>query len=53
MNPGVVDGMSAEAIKQRFPDEWQKKLSEVSGRTHSRALCQLERRIVQRILTRF
>lgn len=31
MNPGVVDGMSVDEIKARFPDEWQKKLDEVSG----------------------
>lgn len=31
LNPGVVDGMTAEEIKQRYPDEWERKISEVSG----------------------
>lgn len=30
MNPGIVDGMSVDEIKARFPDEWEKKLNEVS-----------------------
>ncbi|PWN44022.1 bifunctional 6-phosphofructo-2-kinase/fructose-2,6-bisphosphate 2-phosphatase [Ceraceosorus guamensis] len=37
MNPGVVDGMSAEAIKLRFPDEWQKKLKEPYSHRYPRA----------------
>lgn len=32
LNPGVVDGMSEEEIRGRFPDEWEKKLTEVCAR---------------------
>jgi broad specificity phosphatase PhoE len=30
MNPGVVDGMSEDEIRARYPDEWEKKKVEVS-----------------------
>ncbi|KAE8214205.1 hypothetical protein CF327_g2397 [Tilletia walkeri] len=37
MNPGIVDGMSAEEIKKRFPDEWEKKQKEPYSHRFPRA----------------
>ncbi|CAD6887072.1 unnamed protein product [Tilletia controversa] len=37
MNPGVVDGMSAEEVKKRFPDEWEKKQKEPYSHRFPRA----------------
>ncbi|KAK0543199.1 hypothetical protein OC846_006500 [Tilletia horrida] len=37
MNPGIVDGMSAEEIKSRFPDEWEKKQKEPYSHRFPRA----------------
>ncbi|KAK0526766.1 hypothetical protein OC842_005084 [Tilletia horrida] len=37
MNPGVVDGMSVEEIKKRFPDEWEKKQKEPYSHRFPRA----------------
>ena len=37
MNPGVVDGMSVDEIKARFPDEWDKKLNEPYSHRFPRA----------------
>lgn len=37
MNPGVVDGMSVNEIRGRFPDEWDKKLSEPYSHRFPRA----------------
>lgn len=30
LNPGVIDGLTPEEIQSKYPDEWQKKLAEVS-----------------------
>ncbi|UZJ54967.1 hypothetical protein CBS101457_004287 [Exobasidium rhododendri] len=37
MNPGVVDGMSVDEVKARFPDEWDKKLKEPYSHRFPRA----------------
>ncbi|PWN47122.1 bifunctional 6-phosphofructo-2-kinase/fructose-2,6-bisphosphate 2-phosphatase [Violaceomyces palustris] len=37
MNPGVVDGMSAEEIIKRYPDEWEKKQKEPYSHRFPRA----------------
>ncbi|KAJ1032531.1 hypothetical protein NDA16_000554 [Ustilago loliicola] len=37
MNPGVVDGMSVEEVKQRFPDEYERKLREPYSHRFPRA----------------
>ncbi|KDN46291.1 bifunctional 6-phosphofructo-2-kinase/fructose-2,6-bisphosphate 2-phosphatase [Tilletiaria anomala UBC 951] len=37
LNPGVVDGMTAEEIKQRYPDEWEKKFQEPYSHRFPRA----------------
>jgi broad specificity phosphatase PhoE/HSP20 family molecular chaperone IbpA len=37
MNPGVVDGMSVDEVKARFPDEWDKKLNEPYSHRFPRA----------------
>lgn len=37
MNPGIVDGMSADEVKDRFPDEWDKKLNEPYSHRFPRA----------------
>lgn len=37
MNPGVVDGMSVDEIRGRFPDEWDKKLNEPYSHRFPRA----------------
>ncbi|PWZ01068.1 bifunctional 6-phosphofructo-2-kinase/fructose-2,6-bisphosphate 2-phosphatase [Testicularia cyperi] len=37
MNPGVVDGMSVEEVKQRFPDEYERKLKEPYSHRFPRA----------------
>jgi len=37
MNPGVVDGMSVDEIKERFPDEWEKKQKEPYSHRFPRA----------------
>lgn len=37
MNPGVVDGMSVDEIKARFPDEWDKKINEPYSHRFPRA----------------
>ena len=37
MNPGIVDGMSVEEVKQRFPDEYERKLREPYSHRFPRA----------------
>ncbi|KAJ1034202.1 hypothetical protein NDA18_001067 [Ustilago nuda] len=37
MNPGIVDGMSMEEVKQRFPDEYERKLREPYSHRFPRA----------------
>lgn len=37
MNPGVVDGMSVDEVKQRFPDEYERKLREPYSHRFPRA----------------
>lgn len=37
MNPGVIDGLSTEEIKARFPDEWDKKMREPYSHRFPRA----------------
>ncbi|MCO5596132.1 hypothetical protein L7F22_050192 [Adiantum nelumboides] len=37
LNPGVIDGLSEEEIKVRFPDEWDKKRSEPYSHRFPRA----------------
>ncbi|SJX61099.1 related to 6-phosphofructo-2-kinase [Sporisorium reilianum f. sp. reilianum] len=37
MNPGVVDGMSVDEVKQRFPDEYERKLREAYSHRFPRA----------------
>lgn len=37
MNPGVVDGMSVDEVKARFPEEWDKKLNEPYSHRFPRA----------------
>jgi broad specificity phosphatase PhoE/HSP20 family molecular chaperone IbpA len=37
MNPGVVDGLSVEEIRGRFPDEWEKKINEPYSHRFPRA----------------
>lgn len=37
MNPGVVDGMTVEQVKRRFPDEYERKLREPYSHRFPRA----------------
>jgi 6-phosphofructo-2-kinase/fructose-2,6-biphosphatase 4 len=37
MNPGVVDGMSIEEVKERYPDEYERKLREPYSHRFPRA----------------
>ncbi|SPO22680.1 related to 6-phosphofructo-2-kinase [Ustilago trichophora] len=37
MNPGVVDGMSVDEVKKRFPDEYERKLREPYSHRFPRA----------------
>ncbi|EPQ31690.1 uncharacterized protein PFL1_01023 [Pseudozyma flocculosa PF-1] len=37
MNPGIVDGMSEEEIRKRYPDEWERKLREPYSHRFPRA----------------
>lgn len=37
INPGVVDGMTPEEIRAKFPDEWDKKISDPYAHRYPRA----------------
>lgn len=37
INPGVVDGLEADEIRAKFPDEWDKKLRDPYGHRYPRA----------------
>lgn len=37
INPGVVDGLSQEEIRARFPDEWDKKIKDPYAHRYPRA----------------